>query len=664
MIWTSLAVVVLLHVAAVALALGLVLGAATGIGWPDFRRRAADPAASARKPQARPASARLFVTTAGNQGETVVFLPGLGGTTRYWRSRVEPLASSHRLVLVDLLGFGRSPKPFVRYTVERHLDALHAVLDDLGTFTLVGHSLGAVLSVAYAARHPERVERLVLLSLPYFGSEQAAIRHFRSGKSAEQWLMTNAVLTAITCVLTRRVFGRLLPRLLPDMPREVAEDLVQHTWRSSTSSLWQAIYRHDLARDAAALRPALRVDCIHGDQDATAPLGGLRQLSRGRPGWRVTVLPGVDHHPLLRDPGGCLHVIRRALRRPPGGSPSGTLDTGSHVRLCSPSAKSKRGVRKRIETAAIVITAILVATSMGNAQQQPKPCLADSTGAVRDTTTVRLQARRPAAGQQSSAVPRNLVPLLRESGYLAGSFEYPMIFEAAYPNGPLIWRRSSRPMYTQRAGLADSTGWLQTFPRSSRWVFVAGVVRSPQCLDQTNSQRPAAAEPSPRRVRSLFQISPRRRRASRRPGGRPAPRPCRSGSRHSGEDEGAQPSTVLIVEDNFDNRIIYRTILEHSGFLVIEAADGESGVRLTREDHPNLILMDISIPVIDGHEATRILKADPVTASIPVVALTAHVMAEDRIRAAEAGCDGYLAKPAEPKEVVAEVRRLLAEHAL
>lgn len=120
------------------------------------------------------------------------------------------------------------------------------------------------------------------------------------------------------------------------------------------------------------------------------------------------------------------------------------------------------------------------------------------------------------------------------------------------------------------------------------------------------------------------------------------------------------PPTVLIVEDNADNRIIYRTILEHSGFTVIEAMDGESGVRLTRDRRPDVVIMDISIPVIDGYEATRRLKADPETAKIPVMALTAHAMAEDRIRAAEAGCDAYLSKPAEPKEVVAEVWRLLA----
>ncbi len=118
--------------------------------------------------------------------------------------------------------------------------------------------------------------------------------------------------------------------------------------------------------------------------------------------------------------------------------------------------------------------------------------------------------------------------------------------------------------------------------------------------------------------------------------------------------------TVLIVEDNLDNRMIYRTILEHYGYEVLEAADGEAGVRLARERLPDLVLMDISIPIIDGHEATRMLKADPATAHIPVIALTAHAMAEDRLLAAEAGCDADLAKPAEPKQVAAEVRRLIS----
>lgn len=98
--------------------------------------------------------------------------------------------------------------------------------------------------------------------------------------------------------------------------------------------------------------------------------------------------------------------------------------------------------------------------------------------------------------------------------------------------------------------------------------------------------------------------------------------------------------TVLLVEDNVDNRAIYRLILEHGGYEVLEAPDGEQGVRMAREEHPDLILMDISIPVIDGWEATRTLKGSEATAGIPIIALTAHALASDRAKTREVGCDG------------------------
>lgn len=117
--------------------------------------------------------------------------------------------------------------------------------------------------------------------------------------------------------------------------------------------------------------------------------------------------------------------------------------------------------------------------------------------------------------------------------------------------------------------------------------------------------------------------------------------------------------TILLVEDNADNRTIYGTILRHVGYTVAEAASGEEGLRLARDLVPALVLMDVAMPGIDGWEATRILKGDPFTAAIPVVALTAHAMTEDRRRAEEVGCDGYLSKPIEPRRVVDEVRRLV-----
>lgn len=257
-----------------------------------------------------PVRRTLFVKELGAAGSTLVFLPGVGGTTRYWEGRVAPLAASHRVVLVDLLGFGKSPKPWRRYTVERHVAELHRVLSGRGPFVLVGHSFGAIAALAYAARHPADVHGLVLLSLPYFGGFREAIDYFRSRRSADRWLMTNVVLAAVTCVITRRLLRRLLPRLLRDLPREVAEDLVQHTWLSSTSTLWDGVYRYDPASDAQALAPSLPVLLLHGDGDVTAPVGGARRLARDRSGWQVQVLSGVDHHPLLRLPEDCLEAIR------------------------------------------------------------------------------------------------------------------------------------------------------------------------------------------------------------------------------------------------------------------------------------------------------------------------------------------------------------------
>jgi two-component system, cell cycle response regulator DivK len=116
--------------------------------------------------------------------------------------------------------------------------------------------------------------------------------------------------------------------------------------------------------------------------------------------------------------------------------------------------------------------------------------------------------------------------------------------------------------------------------------------------------------------------------------------------------------TVLLVEDQPDNRIIYRTVLEHAGYAVVEAADGEEGVRRAREHSPHLILMDLSMPVLDGWGAIGRLKADPALATIPVCALSAHVLFEgDAEKARDAGFDCYLTKPLEPKQVLAEVER-------
>jgi two-component system cell cycle response regulator DivK len=116
---------------------------------------------------------------------------------------------------------------------------------------------------------------------------------------------------------------------------------------------------------------------------------------------------------------------------------------------------------------------------------------------------------------------------------------------------------------------------------------------------------------------------------------------------------------ILLVEDNVHNRRIFQGVLAHAGFRVVEAEDGERALELAREARPDLILMDLSIPIVDGWECTRRLKADAATRAVPIIALTAHAMRGDEDRAREAGCDGYLSKPISPRRVVDEVRRVL-----
>ena len=117
--------------------------------------------------------------------------------------------------------------------------------------------------------------------------------------------------------------------------------------------------------------------------------------------------------------------------------------------------------------------------------------------------------------------------------------------------------------------------------------------------------------------------------------------------------------TVLLVEDNLHNRRIFAGVLTHHGFEVREVVNGAEAVEAVQSTPPDLILMDLSLPVLDGWEATRRIKAMPERRHIPIIALTAHAMAGDDQRAIEAGCDGYLSKPISPKKLVAEVERAL-----
>ena len=116
---------------------------------------------------------------------------------------------------------------------------------------------------------------------------------------------------------------------------------------------------------------------------------------------------------------------------------------------------------------------------------------------------------------------------------------------------------------------------------------------------------------------------------------------------------------ILIIEDQEDNRAIMRDLLTGAGFELIEAVNGEEGVKLAESERPDLILMDIQLPIIDGYEATRQIRAIVDLKSIPIIAVTSYALSGDEAKTREAGCNGYVAKPFSPRQLLAKVRELL-----
>jgi two-component system, cell cycle response regulator DivK len=116
---------------------------------------------------------------------------------------------------------------------------------------------------------------------------------------------------------------------------------------------------------------------------------------------------------------------------------------------------------------------------------------------------------------------------------------------------------------------------------------------------------------------------------------------------------------ILVVEDTEDNRRIIRDLLTSAGYETIEAVTGEEGVAMAAEHRPDLILMDVQLPVLDGYEATRRIKANPALRHIPIIAVTSYALSGDEEKTREAGCDAYVAKPFSPRLLLAKLRGFL-----
>ena len=116
---------------------------------------------------------------------------------------------------------------------------------------------------------------------------------------------------------------------------------------------------------------------------------------------------------------------------------------------------------------------------------------------------------------------------------------------------------------------------------------------------------------------------------------------------------------ILVVEDQLDNRLILRDCLGNAGYDLLETENGVEALTMVARQRPDLILMDIQLPIMDGYEATRRLKADPATKSIPIIVVTSYALSGDEAKAREAGCDAYVSKPYSPRQLLGKVREFL-----
>ena len=116
---------------------------------------------------------------------------------------------------------------------------------------------------------------------------------------------------------------------------------------------------------------------------------------------------------------------------------------------------------------------------------------------------------------------------------------------------------------------------------------------------------------------------------------------------------------ILVVEDQEDNRQILRDLLGNAGYELTEAVNGEEALAAVAKRKPDLIIMDIQLPILDGYEATRRIKANPQWRAIPIIAVTSYALATDEYKGQEAGCDAYVTKPYSPRQLLAEVRKFL-----
>jgi len=261
----------------------------------------------------------LSARVLGETGSAVVLLHGLVGSGIYWGKAYDRIADDHRLVVPDLVGFGRSPRPASGYGPDDHVDALCACLDDLsvdGPIVIGAHSLGTLIAIRFAAAYPERVAAIVAVGPPLYPDSATARAHVVGtglmgrlfvlpGKNAERacrWVCGHRTLAAGLAVLAH-----------PSLPKEVASDGVQHTWTSYSQTLQKVILAAEASDWLAQIETPLLI--VAGVDDPIVDLAYLRKLTATHDNIELRELRGGHDLPLTH-PVECTQMIVAAIALP------------------------------------------------------------------------------------------------------------------------------------------------------------------------------------------------------------------------------------------------------------------------------------------------------------------------------------------------------------
>ncbi len=247
----------------------------------------------------------LLNFTSTGQGSPVVLLHGIAGSSRYWQDVAALLVQNHRVISIDLLGFGRSPYPHADYSYETHISSINQTLKKLNLsepFVLVGHSMGALLALRLATNHPKLLKKIILLNMPLYSDLEEAKSDITQGKKRLRYTFygpSSHLLCTVWCRALRPLTKHVAPLYLPQFPRHVAQDSLLHSWEAFSKSLRNIIEEQNAEADLLDITvPAL---LLYGEQESSVVLGNAKKLKialKEKDNINISIVKGPHHLPL------------------------------------------------------------------------------------------------------------------------------------------------------------------------------------------------------------------------------------------------------------------------------------------------------------------------------------------------------------------------------